>query len=66
MRKQQNYGNQSFVVSIRSQENHSWQGTLTWVEEQKQENFRSVLELLRLMDSALSSGQTSTIGGDEG
>ena len=55
MRKQQNHGNQSFVVSIKSQENHTWQGSVTWVEEQKQENFRSVLELLKLMDSAISS-----------
>lgn len=63
MRKQQKNGNQSFVVSIRSQENHTWQGTVTWVEEQKQENFRSVLELLRLMDSAISS-ENQEIGGD--
>ena len=55
MRKQQNNGNQSFVVSIKSRENHTWQGSVTWVEEQKQENFRSVLELLKLMDSAISS-----------
>lgn len=44
---------QNFVVSVKSQENHTWQGTVSWVEGKKQVNFRSALELLRLMDSAL-------------
>lgn len=47
--------NQSFVVEIKSQENHTWQGTITWVEGKKKKNFRSALELIRLMDSALAS-----------
>lgn len=46
--------NQSFVVEIKSQENHTWQGTITWVEGKKKENFRSALELIRLMDSTLA------------
>lgn len=45
---------QSFVVEIKSQENHSWQGIITWVEGKKKENFRSALEMIRLMDSALA------------
>ena len=45
---------QSFVIEIKSQENHSWQGTITWVEGTKKENFRSALELIRLIDSTLS------------
>ena len=44
---------QNFVVSEKSQENHTWQGTVSWVEGKKQVNFRSALELLKLMDSAL-------------
>lgn len=48
-----NCSNQSFVVEVKSCENHTWQGTITWVEGQKKENFRSALELIRLMDSAL-------------
>lgn len=46
---------QSFVIEIKSQENHSWQGTIAWVEGKKKEHFRSALELIRLMDSTLSS-----------
>lgn len=45
--------NQSFVVEIKSQENRTWQGTITWVEGKKKENFRSALEMIRLMDSTL-------------
>lgn len=44
---------QNFVVEVKSCENHTWQGTITWVEEQKKENFRSALEMIRLMDSAI-------------
>ncbi len=44
---------QNFVVSVKSQENHTWQGTVSWVEGKKQVNFRSALELLKLMDSAM-------------
>lgn len=50
---QGNCSNQSFVVEIKSHENHTWQGTITWVEAQKKENFRSALEMMRLMDSAI-------------
>ena len=46
--------NQSFVVEVKSRENHTWQGTITWVEGKKKENFRSALELIRLIDSTLA------------
>lgn len=46
---------QSFVVEVKSQENHSWQGTITWVEGKKKEHFRSALELIRLIDSTLNN-----------
>ena len=45
---------QSFVIEVKSQENHTWQGTITWVEGKKKENFRSALELIRLIDSTLA------------
>lgn len=50
---------QSFVLEVKSQENHSWQGTITWVEGKKKENFRSALELIRLMDSILNNESES-------
>lgn len=46
---------QSFVIEVKSQENHSWQGTITWVEGKRKEYFRSALEMIRLMDSTLGN-----------
>ena len=54
-----NNSNQSFVVEVKCQENHTWQGTIHWVEGQKKENFRSALEMIRLMDSVLSASETA-------
>lgn len=47
--------NQSFVIEVKSRENSTWQGTITWVEGKKKENFRSALELIRLIDSTLAA-----------
>lgn len=43
----------TFIVKILNRNNSTWQGTVTWVEEQKVQNFRSALELLKLIDGAL-------------
>ena len=43
----------TFSLSIRFRQHNSWQGTLTWLESNKTQSFRSVLELVVLMDSAL-------------
>lgn len=45
----------TFVVRVLFRQNASWQGTVIWMETGQEENFRSVLELLLLMDSALKS-----------
>lgn len=44
----------SFIVEIKDTQNQSWQGNLTWVEEKKKVSFRSTLELIKLIDSAVS------------
>lgn len=43
----------SFSLCIRFRQNSSWQGNLHWLEEGCRQNFRSALELILLMDSAL-------------
>lgn len=43
----------TFSVRILFRQNASWQGIVTWVEGKQQEYFRSVLELVVLMDNAL-------------
>jgi len=41
----------TFLVRIQYRQNASWQGHVTWVEENKTVPFRSALELLKLIDS---------------
>ena len=45
----------SFSLRILFRQNSSWQGSLMWHEGKAEESFRSVLELLLLMDSALAA-----------
>lgn len=47
--------NQTFIVNVKYRQNATWQGTVTWVEEKKKASFRSLLELIKLMDSAIES-----------
>ncbi len=43
----------TFVVHVQSRQNATWQGKLTWAEKNQTQNFRSALELLKLIDSAI-------------
>lgn len=43
----------TFIIRVQYRQNSTWQGTVTWVEENKTISFRSVLELLKLIDGAL-------------
>ncbi len=42
----------TFLVHIKFRQNATWQGSITWVEKEKTQNFRSALEMLKLMDEA--------------
>jgi hypothetical protein len=44
----------SFRIKVIFRQNASWQGTLSWIEQGEEQSFRSVLELLLLLDNALS------------
>jgi len=35
-------------------QNATWQGRIHWLEKNQDQNFRSVLEMLKLMDEALA------------
>ena len=41
----------TFIVRIQYRQNATWQGHVTWVDENKTVPFRSALELIKLMDS---------------
>ena len=43
-----------FRLNIMFRQNSSWQGNLVWIDENSEVQFRSVLELIRLLDSVLS------------
>lgn len=47
----------TFAVRVLFRQNASWQGSVTWMETGQEESFRSVLELLLLMNSVLSERQ---------
>jgi len=46
----------TFVVQVQYRQNSSWQGKVVWVEENRTQHFRSALELIKIMDGALSEG----------
>lgn len=48
-----NAGGSNFLVSIYHQENHSYQGTIQWLDTGKSLHFRSELELLNLIHEAV-------------
>jgi hypothetical protein len=45
----------TFALRILFRQNASWQGSVTWLEGKKEQSFRSVLELILLMDSAIAN-----------
>ena len=49
----------TFRVRIMFRQNASWQGMVYWVEKNREENFRSVLELLMLIDSSFAEAQAA-------
>ena len=51
----QNSERETFVVKILNTQNDTWQGTVTWTDGRRSENFRSALELMNLIGSALDA-----------
>lgn len=54
----------TFIVKVMNTQNSTWQGSITWVEEQKTQNFRSALEMIKMIDGVLE-GNTETEGGND-
>ena len=52
----------TFIINIKSRHNATWQGTITWADENKVQNFRSALELLTMIDGALDENDTEKGG----
>lgn len=47
----------TFELQVLFRQHSSWQGVIVWRERKREEPFRSVLELVMLMDSALRTTQ---------
>lgn len=43
----------TFVIHVLDTQNMTWQGTVTWLDGKHQQPFRSLLELVKLMDSVI-------------
>jgi hypothetical protein len=49
----------TFIVQVMYRQNATWQGQVTWAEQDKKAYFRSALELMRLIDDAMNDGEKS-------
>lgn len=47
----------TFLVHVKYRQNSTWQGEVMWAEKRKRQYFRSALELIKLMDSALDEAE---------
>lgn len=47
-----------FLVSIVDNQNATWQGNVTWLNQEKTKNFRSFLELIKLIDESVENVST--------
>lgn len=45
----------SFIIRITDRKNDTWQGSITWTDRGVTKYFRSSLELIKLMDSAVQA-----------
>jgi hypothetical protein len=44
----------AFEITVKFMQNSTWQGQIHWIEKDHKQNFRSALEMLKLMDEALT------------
>lgn len=55
----------TFLIKIIEKQNTTWQGKVTWIEEQREQYFKSALELLKLIDGAMEQNQNIEGGSHE-
>lgn len=48
----------TFIVRVQHRQNSSWQGRLTWMERDKTISFRSVWEMVKLIENAVDTVST--------
>lgn len=45
----------TFIIRVQHRQNSSWQGRITWMDEDKTVYFRSVWEMIKLVENALDT-----------
>ena len=55
----------TFIVQIAYQQNDTWQGTLKWMNQGREAHFRSTLELIHMIDSAIGAERTEPDAGPD-
>jgi hypothetical protein len=53
---------ETFIVRVQHRQNSTWQGRITWMEEDKTVKFRSVWEMIKLMENAMDTVSVSEEG----
>lgn len=48
---------ETFMIQIQHRENATWQGTVEWSDKREARQFRSEVELIKLLDSALDASE---------
>ena len=56
---------ETFVVRVLYRQNNTWQGEVLWAEENERRHFRSALELMKLLDSAVKDSAVKDSGEEE-
>ena len=54
---------QTFIIEVIDTKDSTWQGKVSWVDGTKEQTFRSVMELLRLVDSVVAQDEEEHLGG---
>lgn len=47
----------TFIIRVQHRQHSSWQGKVTWIEENETVNFRSALELMKMIDHVLEKNK---------
>ena len=56
----------SFLIRIVNNQNATWQGKVTWVEKNETQDFRSALELIKLIDGTLEQASVQDAASGQG
>ena len=54
---------QTFIIEVIDTKDSTWQGKVSWVNGKKEQTFRSVMELIRLVDSVVAQDEEEHLGG---